>query len=122
MGAGLGLAEEGLHLAPHHFDGVQIGGVSGQEADLGPGFGNQCQRAVVFVGAEVVHDDDVSGSERRHQHFAHVGLEDLGVGRSLDGHAGAGPVQAHRGDHGDGSPVAVGSMADQSLALGRTTT
>ena len=59
-------------------------------------------------------------AERRDQHFAQVGLEDLCVGRALDGHAGAGPVQPDRGNHRGGSPVAVRSVADQSLALGRT--
>jgi hypothetical protein len=35
--AGLCLAEECLHLAPHHFDGVEVGGVGGKEADFGAG-------------------------------------------------------------------------------------
>ena len=121
MGAGLGFAQEGFYFTPHHFDGVEVGRVSGQETDLGPGLSDECQGTVVFVGAKVVQDDDIPRSERGDQHFAHVGLEDLSVGRSLDRHAGAGPVQAHRGDHRGGPPVAVRRAADQSLALGGAT-
>ena len=100
---------------------ISMGFRSGEEADLGSGLGNERQRAVVFVGAQVVRDDDIPRPERRDQHFAHIGVEDLGVGRSFDGQAGAGLVQPHRGDHRGGPPVAVGSVADQSLAFGRTT-
>lgn len=35
--AGLGFAEERLHLAPHHLYRVQVGRVSGLEAKLRPG-------------------------------------------------------------------------------------
>ena len=54
-----------------------------QEADLGPGLGNECQNALVLVGAQIVHDNDISRPERGDQHSAHVGLEDPGAGRSL---------------------------------------
>jgi len=121
MVAGLGFAEEGLHLAPHHLDGVEVGGVGGKEADFGAELFDQGEGAFVFMGTEVVHDDDVARTQRGDKHLAHIGVEDLGVGRSLDGHAGGGAIQPHRGDHRGGAPMPVRSMADQSFAPGRTT-
>ena len=42
--------------------------------------------------------------------------EDFGVGGSFDGHAGGAAIQADRGDHGRGVPVAVGAARMDSLA------
>lgn len=35
VGSGLGLAQEGFDFGPHHFDGIEIGAVGGQEEELG---------------------------------------------------------------------------------------
>ena len=121
MVACLGFAKEGLYLAPHHLDRVEVGGVGGKKADMGTGVFDQSEGEFIFMGAEVVHDDDVAVTQRGDEHFAHVCLEDLGVGRALDGHASGGAVQSHRGDHRGGTPMPVGCRANQSLALGRTT-
>jgi len=63
----------------------------------------------VLVWGEVVHDHDVAGPQRRDEHPADVGAEDLGVCRPLYGHAGRGTIEAHRGDHRRRAPVAVGA-------------
>lgn len=50
--AGLGLAKEGLHFAPHQLDGVEVGRVGGKESDFGADGFDQGQSALVFMGAE----------------------------------------------------------------------
>lgn len=61
VGAGLRLAQEGLHLAPHHFDGVEVRGVGRQETGFGTGLPDQLKGKLIFVGAEDVEDDDIAG-------------------------------------------------------------
>jgi len=118
VGAGLGGAQKGFNLAPHQFDGVEVGRVGGQELDAGAGGADQREGLVVFVRAEVVHDHHIAGAQRWVEHFAHVGAEDVGVGGRLDGQAGGRAVQADRGDHGGGAPVAVRALRQQALAAG----
>ena len=62
-GAGLGGPQEGFDLAPHHLDGIEIRRVGWQEADFRPGLGDERQSAVVFVSAEIVHDDDIAHAQ-----------------------------------------------------------
>jgi len=95
MVAGLGFAKKSLELAPHHFDGIEIRGVRWKETHLGFGLCDQFKCTFVFMGAEVVHDDDVSGLKGGNEYLADIGVEDLGVGRALDGHASGGAVQPH---------------------------
>lgn len=119
MGAGLGFAEQSFDLAPHHFDGVEVGRIGRQEPDLRAHLPNEFEGLFVLVCAQVVEDDDVAGPQGRPQDFADVGLEDLRVGRPLDRHAGTGPIQPNRGDHRGRAPMPVRSVADQPFALGR---
>jgi hypothetical protein len=89
LGACFGDAQESFDLVPHQFDGVQIRRVGGQKPGLRTGGGDQSEGGLIFVGPEIVQHDDVAGAQGRHEDFPHVGLEDLGVGRPFDGHAGA---------------------------------
>jgi len=61
VSAGVGFAQEKLHFAPHHLDGIQIGRVSGQETDLGSSLGNECERANSRDGGGV----DLAGDATR---------------------------------------------------------
>jgi len=56
---------------------------------------------------EVIHDDHISGVQRRAQDLADIGPENLRICGPLDGHAGGGTVQADRADHGRGLPMAL---------------
>lgn len=66
VGASLGLAQKGLHFAPHHFDGIEVRGVGGQETNFGSGLPDEFEGLVVFMGPEVVQDDD-AGPKLRHE-------------------------------------------------------
>jgi len=71
------------------------------------------------MGGEVVHDHHVSAAERRAQDLAKIGLKNLRIGRAFDGHAGGRAIPANRANHGGGMPMAVRSLAVDTLAAGR---
>ncbi len=114
--AGFGGAQDGLDLAPHQFDGVQVGRIGGQELDARADGADQREGVVIFVRAEVVHDHHVAGAQRGAEDFADVGAENVGIGGRLDRHALGGAVEADRGDHGGSAPVAVGAFGVQPFA------
>jgi len=117
----LRLAKKSLQLAPHHFYRVEVWGVGRQEAHLSLGLLDQAQGVFAFVGAEVVHDNDICWAERGDEDLAHIGMEDLGIGGPLNSHAGGGTIQPHRGDHRGGAPMSVRSVANQSFTAQRAT-
>lgn len=69
------------------------------------------------VCTEVIADDDVTGPQSGTEEVTNVFSEDLGVGRSVDNHAGGLPTQTNRAEHGGGVPVTTGSMVMESLSV-----
>lgn len=118
VGSGLLAPQRGLDLAPHLFDGIEIGRVGGQELDARADGGDEVDGGLVFVGTEVVHDNDIAGAKHRQKHLANIGTKDFRIGCSFDGHRSRGPIQANGGDHRRRPPVPVRSAADQPLATG----
>lgn len=104
---GLGGAEERLHLAPHHLDGVEVWRVGGKETGLCACGRDERQCGLALVGPQVVQHDDVAGAQGGHEHFANVGLVHLGVGSPGAGYACARAVEPDRGDHGGGCQVSM---------------
>ena len=82
-----------LSFAPHLLDGVEVRGVGGQKDCGGSGLGDAFEHCGGLVCGEVVHDDDVPGSQRGAEDFAHVGGEHFAVGGSLDGYAVGAAIQ-----------------------------
>ena len=72
--------------------------------------------SLAFMGTEIVHDDDVAGTQGRDQELLDIGGEGLAVDRTVD-HAGRGyGVVAQGGKEGAGRPVSVWHRSDQTLA------
>ena len=65
--AGIGFAQQGLELGEDVFDWIEIGRVAGQEEQLGAGSADQATHGFSLVAAEIVHRDDVTGVEGRHE-------------------------------------------------------
>src|SRR6185503_21356593 len=74
-GAGRGLPQLGFEFGESHFNGIEVGAVSGQVADGGTFGGDQLGHAGDFVGGEVIEDDDVVLFEFRTQNLAQVSGE-----------------------------------------------
>jgi hypothetical protein len=63
-GCSLDFAQEGMHLAPHCLDGVEVWRIGGQEADFGACLFDQGDGALVLIGTEIIHHDDVARAHR----------------------------------------------------------
>ena len=114
--SGLGAAQPPFDFAPHLFDGIEIRGVSRQEEHMGAGLFDQGQSRLAFVRSQVVHDYDVSLTQRRTEDVVDIFPEDFRVGGPFDGHAGGGTIEPDRGDHGGGMPVAIRALGMEALA------
>jgi len=115
-GARLRTSQALFDLAPHLFNRVQVRRVGWQEPDRCPGLLNQSQGGVVLVGREVVHDDHVTRSQRRTQHFPHIALEHFRVRSPFNRHAGGRTIQPDGGQHRGGLPVAAGRAGVNPVA------
>jgi hypothetical protein len=82
--AGIGFAQQGLELGEDVFDWIEIGRVAGQEEQLGASGADQATHGFSLVAAEIVHDDDVTGVEGRHEELFDIGAETGAVNRSVD--------------------------------------
>ncbi len=72
-----------------------------------------------FVRAQIVHDDDISGRQRRHQHLLHIGQESGAVHRPVEHHGRGHPLETERADEGGGLPMPVGHRRPAALAAPR---
>jgi hypothetical protein len=68
------------------------------------------------VRAEIVHDHDVSVSQRRHERLSHEVQECLASGAAFVRHQAANTVERDGSDDGEIGPVIARSFSDCSLA------
>ena len=109
-------AQDGLELGEGLFDGIEIGAVGRKKPKLGSG-GFDCGfDGGAFVSAEVVHDHDIAGAQRRSQFLFDVSGELLSVDRSIEDTGRGQAVVAQGGDEGRRLPMTEWRVADQSLA------
>lgn len=105
-GAGGRFSEQGFQLGKDLLDGVVVGAVRRQVAQLGTGGRDGLLNAGNLMGTQVVHDHDVAGSKFRHQHLLDPGTKDLAVDRSVEHQGGRHAFAAQRAQEGRGAPVA----------------
>ena len=70
-----------------------------------------------LVAAEIVHDDDIAGLERRNEHPLHIGVEDDAVHGCVDHERCGDTVMAQAGDESGCLPVPVGHPAESIFNL-----
>lgn len=112
-GAFLGLSHPVFDLGEGLLDGVEVGRILGQEEQPGAGRFDGVADGLGFVAAEIVHDDDVAGSEGRHQLLVDVGAEALAVDRAVEDAGSGQAITAKCPEEGQGTPAAVRREAAQ---------
>ncbi len=93
-GSSVGFAQQGLELCEDLLDRVEVGRVGRQEEELGAGGADGAADGLAFVAAEIVHDDDVAGLERRDEELLDIGAEALAVDRPVEDAGRIDPVAA----------------------------
>jgi hypothetical protein len=108
-----------FELGEEHFDRVEIGGVLGQEEELGASGADGLPNGLAFVRAEIVDDDDVARLERGHEDLLDVLEEALAIDGSVDQPRCGDPIVTQSGQEGHGLPAAVWRFAWQPLSARR---
>ena len=116
-GSLLGQAHPVLDLGEGLLDGVEVGRVRRQVAEPGAGGLDHLPDGGCLVGAEIVHDDDVTGLQHRHELLLDIGAEALTVDRPIEDARRGEPVAAQRPKEGQRAPVAMRGDAAQPRAL-----
>jgi len=108
-----------LELGEDLFDGVEVGRIFGQEEELGAGRADKLAHGFALVTAEIVHDNDVTLTKRRHQDAGHIGAKALAVDRPLKKPRRIDPIEAERGQEGHRVPATVRDLGHAALAARR---
>jgi hypothetical protein len=103
-------AEERFQFREGQFDRIEVGTVRRQKSEARADLLNRDTHLGLFVGSEVVEDNDIPRFQRGHQDLLDVGAEGDGVDRSVE-HGRRGQLRgAERGDHRVCLPMAAGRV------------
>lgn len=116
MGALSGFAHQMLELGEDLLDRVEIGAVWRQEQQPGASATDRLTDGGPFVTAQIVHDDDIAGRERRHEELLDISGEALAVDRLVEHAWGVDPITAERCQEGHGAPMAIRNLGMEPLA------
>jgi len=100
-------AEERLQFGEGWFDRIEVRTVRREKSQERPGLLNRDADVGLFVGREVVEDDDVAGTQRGHEHLLHVRAKRGVVDRAIEYGRGRQLGGAQRRDHRVRLPVAA---------------
>jgi len=108
-----------LELGEHLLDGVQVWGVFRQEEEFGTGGPYGSANSLSLMTAEVVHDDNVAGSQGRDEKLLDIDLKRLAVDRTVEEPWGIDAIMTERGEEGHGLPATVGDLGPEPRAARR---
>ena len=111
-----------LELGKCHFDRIEIGRIGRQVAEFGTGSLDHASDAIDLMGRQVIHHDDISGPEFRHEAALDIGQEDISVGRAVDHEGSDQAARAEPGNEGGRLPVSKGHSPDNPGPLGAAPT
>jgi hypothetical protein len=111
-----GFAQESFEFGEGHFDGIEVGRIWREiEEDCAGGL-DEGAHLGDLVGGQVVHDDEVAGSERRDQALLQPGQKDVAIHRPVEDIGRCDSVVAEARHEGCRLPIAVGRPSDQPFA------
>jgi hypothetical protein len=93
-----------------------VGAIGWQEDKPGAGGADGGSDGVALVRAEIVHDDNVAGSQRWHQQLLDIGPEALTVDRSVDDAGRRDPVVPEGRKEGHRALMAVRDLSPEGSA------
>jgi len=108
-----------LELGENLLDGVQIWGIFRQEEEFGACGTYGSANGLSFMTAEIVHDDDVAGSQGWDEKLLDIDLKRLAVDRAVEEPWGVDAIMAERGEEGHGLPAAIGDLGPEPRAARR---
>ena len=120
-GAFSGFSQEQFEFGEDLLDRIEVGAVRRQEQQLGACRPDGLAHGLALVAAEVVHDDDIAGRERRHEELLDIGSEELAVDWAIEHARRVDPVMAQRGEEGQRLPRAERGLGDELATALRPT-
>jgi len=96
----LGGAHPVFDLGEGLLDGIEVGGVWRQVPEPGAGGLDEATQNGGFVAAEIVHDDDVAGSEHWDELLFDIGTEALAIDWAIEDAWGCEAVAAQGTEEG----------------------
>jgi hypothetical protein len=108
-----GFSQEQFELGEHLFDRVQVGRVGRQEQEPGSGRADRLADGGTLVAAQIVHDNDIAGRQRRDQELGDIGGEAFAVDRPVEYAGRIDPVVTQRREEGERPPFAERSMGHE---------
>jgi hypothetical protein len=111
-----GLPKQDFELCEDLFDWIEIWTVRRQEEELCAGGTDRAPHGFSLVASEIIDDDNIAESERRHEYLLDIGQEACSVDRTIDDTGGSDAITAQRSDEGQRPPTAMWSLRYQTLA------
>jgi hypothetical protein len=100
------------------FDRIEVWRVGGQEEEVGFCDVDGGANGAAFMTAEVLHDDNVAGRERREEKLLDISAEACAIDRPVDDTRRGEPVATRRRPGRQGRPSAEGRLGDEAFASG----
>ena len=104
-----------LELGKDLLDRVEVWRVWRQEQQASASATDRLADRGLFVTAQIIHDDNVAGRERRHKELLYIVGEALAVYRLVEHAWGVDPVTAERREEGHRAPMAIGHFGMEPL-------
>jgi len=109
-------AQKRFKFGKGHFDGVEVGTVGREIEQPAASSFDGLADTIGFVSRQVIHDDSITRTERRHENLFDVGQECRTVHRAVEDHRCRHAGKPERACKGRGFPVSVGNGRPAALS------